>query len=215
MVNFLDLPQKIRNDIYNEVLIVPHPLYLFQEPGSRVEAFAPEKPSRWLSMLYTNREIYREASVVLYGTNHFHLVDITQQQFGLLQSFMDGIGPVNAALLSHLSISFPAVESMDGQPGEFKLRNDSLQSLKLLGEKCTNLSTLETLVHNKNNSVFRKTDNSLQKALLTIDAQFKTIRSLDRVVVRVVDRDSVPTTSAKDIMRGLGWVVLDDGNQNQ
>jgi hypothetical protein len=28
-VNFLDLPKGIRNDIYEKVLAVPHPLYLF------------------------------------------------------------------------------------------------------------------------------------------------------------------------------------------
>ncbi|CAN9146254.1 unnamed protein product [Alternaria alternata] len=44
--NFLDLPKGIRNNIYEKVLAVPHPIYLFQEPNSRVETFAPEKPSR-------------------------------------------------------------------------------------------------------------------------------------------------------------------------
>jgi hypothetical protein len=214
-VNFLDLPEGIRNDVYKRVLILPHPLYLFQEPNFRVETFAPERPSRWLALLYTNRQIYYEASVALYGTNHFHLVDITQQQFGLLQSFLDCIGPVNAASLSHLCINFPVAESIDGQPGKVKLRDDSLQSLKLLRDKCTNLLTLETLVHYKNDSVFRKTDSVLQEALLAIDAQLKTIPSLERIIVRVVVRDGVPTTSAKDVMQGLGWMVLsDDGNQN-
>ncbi|KAF2023254.1 hypothetical protein EK21DRAFT_49476, partial [Setomelanomma holmii] len=141
--NFLDLPEKIRNDIYERVLIVPHPLYLFQEPNSRVETFVPERPSHWLALLYTNRQIYREASSALYGKNHFYFVDITQQQLGVLRSFLDCIGPVNAASLSYLCINFPVAECVDGQTGNIKLRDDSLQSLKLLRDRCTKLSILE------------------------------------------------------------------------
>jgi hypothetical protein len=214
-VNFLDLPKGIRNDIYENVLAVPHPLYLFQEPNSRVETFAPEKPSRWLPILLTNRQICREASAILYGTNHFHLVDTTQQQLGLLRSFLDCIGSVNAASLSHLCINFPVLEEVDHQVGEVKLRDDSLGSLKLLREKCTTLSRLETLGHNKRNSVFRRTDDTLHKVLLLIDEQFKAIYSLEKIIVRVVAGDGVPTTLAKNFMQGLGWVLVDDGNQNQ
>lgn len=93
-----------------------------------------------------------------------------------------------------------------------KLRDDSLQSLKLLRERCTNLLILETLVHNKSNSVFRETGDSLEKALFLINAQLKAISLLEKVVVRVVARDGVLTTIAKDIMQGLGWVLFDDGN---
>jgi hypothetical protein len=42
--NIFGLPRKIRNDIYERVFYVPHPLYLFQDTGSRVETFAPERP---------------------------------------------------------------------------------------------------------------------------------------------------------------------------
>ncbi|KAF2022813.1 hypothetical protein EK21DRAFT_105609 [Setomelanomma holmii] len=68
---------------------------------------------------------------------------------------------------------------------------------------------METLlVHNKNDSIFRKTDHSLPKALLAISAQLQTIPSLKRIIVRVVVRGGVPTTSAKDIMQELGWEEL-------
>ncbi|KAF1845094.1 uncharacterized protein K460DRAFT_365986 [Cucurbitaria berberidis CBS 394.84] len=212
--NFLSLPKGIRNSIYNEVLTLPCPLYLFQEPGSQVETFAPDRPSGWPAMLYINRQIHSEASAVLYRTNQFHLVDITQEQLNLLQSFLDGIGPVNAASLSHLCLNFPVVESKNGHLGKLKLRDDGLQSLKLLQDKCTNLSTLETLVHNKNAAIFRKTDDSLREALSLVDAQVKAIPSLKRVIVRFVVHDGVPTTSAKALMEGRGWVVISgDGNE--
>ncbi|KAF2267299.1 hypothetical protein CC78DRAFT_87166 [Lojkania enalia] len=206
-VNFLDLPKGVRNKIYSRVLIVPHPLFLFQEPGCRVETFAPDRPFRWLALLYTNRQISHEASAVLYRINHFHLVDITEQQFGLLRSFLDCIGHVNAASLSHLDINFPVVESIDGKPGALKLRDDNLQSLELLRHNCTTLSTLEALIHSKNFSIFRKTDDFLREALLLIDAQFRAISSLKKIIIRVTVYDKIPT-SATDYMEGLGWVVV-------
>ncbi|KAF2440433.1 hypothetical protein P171DRAFT_435226 [Karstenula rhodostoma CBS 690.94] len=207
-VNFLALPIGIRKKIYKRVLLVSHPLYLSQEPGSRVETFAPEKPNRWLAILYTNRQIYHEASAALYGTNHFQLVDTTEQQVHLLRSFLDCIGAANADSLSHLSINFPVTESIHGQPGRVELREDSLQTLQLLRDSCTNLSTLETLVHSKNSDVFKTTDDSLQEALSLIDARFKGIPSLRKIVVRFFVYDGVPSATAKDIMQGLGWVLL-------
>jgi hypothetical protein len=211
---FLHLPKEIRIHIYRKILTVPHPLYLFQEPNSRVESFAPDKPHRWLALLLTNRQIRNEASVELYGTNQFHLVDTTPQQAKLLQAFLDCIGAENAASLSHLSINFPVLEDEYGRPGEVKFRHDSLQSLELLRKNCTKLSTLKILVHSKNNSIFKRADDSLQQALLLIDAQLKTIPSLGKIVVPVKARDGAPTSAAKEIMQGLGWVVVDDGGRN-
>jgi hypothetical protein len=50
---------------------------------------------------------------------------------------------------------------------------------------------------------------------LLIDEQLKAISSLEKIIVRVVARDGVPTTLAKNVMQGLGWVLVDDGNQSQ
>lgn len=207
-VNFLDLPIEVRNRIYEIVLVILHPLYLFQEPGSPVETFAPDRPLQWLALLHTNRQIYVEASAVLYAINHFHFVDITQRQVGVLRSFLDCIGYVNAASLSHLCINFPIAESIDDQPGKVRLRDDSLESLKLLQDKCTNLSTLETVVHYKNSSFFTRTDEFLREAFSQIDAQLKAIPSLKRIIIRIAVNDRVPTSSAMDLMQGFGWLVL-------
>ena len=213
LIKFLDLPIRFRDRVYERVLIVPHPLYLFQEPGSPVETFAPDKPLHWLALLHTNRQISVEAGAALYRVNHFELVDITKRQFSVLRSFLDCIGPVNAASLSHLCISFPIVESIDEEPGNLRLRDDSLQSLKLLQDKCTNLSTLETVVHYKNSDSFTKTDQFLREAFSQIDVQLKTIHSLRRIIVRVDAQRGIPTSSVKDMMRRLRWLVL-SGNGN-
>lgn len=127
---------------------MPHSLFLFQDTGSRViQTFAPEKPSRWLALLYTNRQIHDEATAVLYGFNDFTFMDTTQHQGSLLESFFDCIGSVNAGLLSRLCINFPVAESAKGQLGTVMLRTDDSHGLKLLQKKCTNLTTLETLVY--------------------------------------------------------------------
>ena len=131
-VSFLDLPRRVRNNIYKRLLVLRHPLYIFQEQkNSPIESFAPERPFRWLALLRTNRQIHIESSAVLYGMNQFHLEDITPLQADLLQSFLDCIGPLNAASLSHLCVNFPVAERIDGQAKRVELRTDSLQSVRL------------------------------------------------------------------------------------
>lgn len=190
------------------MLAVGHPIYLFQDFGPRVETFAPDKPKRWLALLYTNRQIHDEAKAVLYGENCFCLMDKPQQQDALLRSFLDCIGPHNAESISRLCISFPVVEKTPDQPEAVRIRQDSLQSLNLVREKCTNLTTLEMQVSNEN-SRFLGGDNAqfAQEALLRIDAQVAAISSVGRTVIRLYAKDVPPPVV--DIMQGLGWVVLD------
>jgi hypothetical protein len=151
-----------------------------------------------------------EARAVLYGLNHFTLVETTQHQGGLLQSFLNCIGAVNAGLLSHLSINFPVAESVEGQPGEVMLRKDDLHSLKLLQEKCTNLTTLETLIHSRNSRDLinpSQDDSQFNREVLSqIDAQLKGISSLKKIIVR--SYNGTPTPSVMELMHGFGWVIL-------
>jgi hypothetical protein len=175
LINFLDLPVHIRNKNYQRVLIVLlHPLYLFQDPGSPVGAFAPDKPQQWLALLHTNRQISIEASAVLYRVNHFELVDITKRQIGVLRSFLDCVGSVNAASLS------PSMHQISNR-GDYK-----------------------------NFGFFTKTDQFLREAFSQIDAQLKAIHSLQRIIIRVEAQSGVLTSSAKDMMQRLGWLVLSD-----
>jgi hypothetical protein len=55
---------------------VPEPLYLFQDPGSPLEIFMPNKPRAWLALLYTSRRVSYEARSVLYGANRFSLEEV-------------------------------------------------------------------------------------------------------------------------------------------
>ena len=207
-INFFDLPLKVRNAVYRNSLIVPHPLYLFQDPGSRVELFAPDAVPQWPALLYVNRQMHQESRAVLYGGNKFHLVDITRGQVNLLSDFLIGIGTANASLLPYMSINFPIVT---GQLGSIGLREDSLQELKLLKDNCTSLTTLEVHIHNNNSSpgvtnVDQQNLHFVQEALSHVDMRFKNISSLDNIIVRIYDQH--PTSAALESMRALGWTVL-------
>jgi hypothetical protein len=46
-VSFCSLPDDTSRNIYARVLVVAHPIFLFQDTGSQVvQTFAPEKPFR-------------------------------------------------------------------------------------------------------------------------------------------------------------------------
>lgn len=174
--SLLGLPRAVRTEIYQRVLAVGHPLYLFQDTGCRrVDVFAPDRPAQWLALLLTNRQVSVEARAVLYGCNHFILVDTTRHQARLLRSFLDCIGAVNAGHVSHMSLNFPDVDNAEGQP---MLGEDDLGSLKLLQARCGNLATLENMVQtHRPTSLAKASDDSdsgfIHGALSQIDAQFQ------------------------------------------
>lgn len=81
----------------------------------------------------------------------------------LLESFLGCIGPVNAGLLSHLCINFPATERIEGgKEGEgeqsdsgdheIRLQEESVHTLHLLQKHCTGLRTLEMLLYSSQHS---------------------------------------------------------------
>lgn len=210
-VGFLDLPGTVREGIYKYALTVNHPVYVFQDFGSRVESFAPDKPKKWIALLYTNRQISNEAKAVLYGNNNFHLMDTTQKPRTLLQSFFGGIGSPNANSISCLCIGFPVAEKAPGQPHAVTIRQDSLEGLSMVQEQCTGLKTLEMQLYEENSGLLagaREEDAQLVRdALLRIDAKLKAISSVKKIVVRLYIRGVPPLVV--DAMQGLGWVVLD------
>lgn len=205
--NILGLPIKIRSRIYQTVLYVSHPLYLFQDTGSRVETFAPERPRRWLALLQVNRQVHQEAAEVLFGMNTFTLLDERRPQDILLKAFLICIGPVNSASLTHLSMDFPTLE---GPLGEMKLKEDSLQRLKLLQRHCTNLTTLEISLSVKHvrdlNQVAGDSPQLVNEALSQINSQLQTIPSLETIIVRITGPQ--PAVSTLECMRSLGWTTL-------
>ncbi|KAL2861004.1 uncharacterized protein BJX67DRAFT_317160 [Aspergillus lucknowensis] len=210
--SFLSLPIAIRNDIYTRVLALPHPVYLFQDPGSRVESFAPERPRRWLALLYTNQQISKEASAVLYGVNHFTLEETgpLQHQGSLLKSFLDRIAPANVGFLSHLCITFPALRKVEAQAGKIELTQAGLQNLQRIQTECPRLRTLETLVYGEGSSTPFQEDleknASIQEVLIKVNTQLRAIGTLENITIKFCSGS--PSPSVRDFLRGLAWVVL-------
>ena len=208
-IGFFALPRAVRDEIYRSLLVLSHPLFLFQDIGSEVvESFAPDRPLQWLALLYTNRQLHNEARGMVYSFNTFYLEDTTKHRNNLLQSFLDRIGPDNADLLSHLCIDFPVVDRA-GQSAQLKPRKDDLHSLELLQKRCTKLTELELLLHGKSSrSLIEASQDDrhyIQEALPQIDTQLRTIPSLSMIIIRCLDQALAP--SVTESMQSLGWVL--------
>lgn len=206
---FLNLPRAARNDIYRRVLVVAHPVYLFQDPGSpKMKCFAPDTLRQWLALLYTNRQVYDEARVILYRWNCFAFVDTSQQQSVLLETFFSSIGSLNASYISHISINFPVAEIEAGQMGK-TLREDDIRSLRLLREKCASLETLETLVYGQSCTGPKWNSDEIRldrEALSHINTRFKELPTLSRILVRFYNGG--PVSEVAEWVQRLGWTIL-------
>lgn len=209
-----NMSAEARSDAHNKMLVASGPVFVFQESISRlVEFFSPGKPTQWPALALAKCREYNEQdpNAVFYGSNHFHLVDTTtRRETSILQAFLGSITPTNARLLSRLSLSFPALDAVQGRSEAPGLQRDGMRSLKLLQDNCANLRTLELSVHHGNafGLVEEAPSNSqsLNEALSQVDTQLKAISSLERIVIRYYhDR---PTPRVRQLMQGLGWIVL-------
>jgi len=139
-VSFYDLPNEARKKIYEGVLKLPHPIFLFQDGGTRVETFAPDRPPRWLALLYTSHRMHEEAAATLYGANVYTLLDTGGEGSELAQGFLSCVGSGHAKMLSHLCITFPQILR---KLGSFELSADGAKIFELLRAECPKLETLE------------------------------------------------------------------------
>lgn len=202
-VSFLILPLEIRNKIYKYILTIRHPIYIFRDsPNSgNIESFVPDISRRrryWTALLSVNRQISVEARAILFGGNQFQLMEVDTKQLevqtpSLLRSFLECIGPVNAASLSCLYTTFPAIEEErigDGSGGSqstrrIRFREDGLQKLQLLREQCSGLRVLD-MVYTGSGVIATGAETTLE-VLQEIDSHFRAIPSLSRIVIRVLD----------------------------
>lgn len=211
-LGFLDLPLKIRNTIYNHVLVIPHPLHIFQDPGCSLEVFAPERPCSWLALTYVNRQISDETRKILYSMNRFIFqeMETARRQGTLLESFLICIGSSNSRVLSHLCINFPAIERLPGLSSEARLTEDGLRRLQLLRQSCTGLKTLEILIFGHFANILvadhQLIDKSFRNIILEVDAQIRGITPLEAIVVRIVYSRGIPA-AVRGYLQGLGWIV--------
>ncbi|KAI1392914.1 uncharacterized protein F4822DRAFT_441652 [Hypoxylon trugodes] len=207
-----NMSPEARKDIYIKMLVASSHIIVFQESSNRpIEFFVPGKPTQWpTSALAKFREYSeQETNAVSYGLNHFNLVDTTtQREASILQTFLVSPTSTHARLLSHMSLSFPALQMVQGQPEALGLTQEGMRTLKLLQDYCVNLKTLEFYVHKGNafDLAGEVPSKSCNKALSQVNAQLKAVPSLERIIIRYYyDR---PTPEAMQLIQGLGWMVL-------
>ncbi|KAL4727902.1 hypothetical protein ACLX1H_004599 [Fusarium chlamydosporum] len=203
-----------RKQAYKKLLVASSPIFVFQESPSRpIEFFVQGKPPRWPELALAKCREYneQEANAVFYGSNHFNLVDTTtKREKSVLRAFLVSLTPTYARLLSHLSVSFPALDTVQGRPEALVLKQDEVQTLKLLRDYCINLETLELYLHKENACGLVGSASGhtqvLHDALSQVDAQLKAVSSLQTIIIRCYyDK---PTHEAMQLMQGFGWVVL-------
>ncbi|KAK1953625.1 hypothetical protein LY78DRAFT_544138, partial [Colletotrichum sublineola] len=133
-----------------------------------------------------------------------------QRETSILQAFLLSPTSTRASLLSHLSLSFPALEVAEGRPEALGLTQDGMRTLKLLQGHCTSLKTLEFYVHKNNASGLTGEapgdSQSCHEALLQVQAQLRIVTSLKKIIIRYYH--DKPTPHVMQLMQGLGWIVL-------
>ena len=189
--NFLSLPSELRNKIYEQVLVDQE--YIDPFTLSYLRLLTPE-------LLRTNSTVCREASSLLYAQNRFNFATCDSE---LVASFVDQIGRNNANHIRHIRIDFPDIPNLgrhDITPGD-----NSTRILAKIRSDCTNLSTLTTSLGSTNALALDAlgSPNLVVEALALVDAGFRTISSLQKIIVEVYnDELSVDIRRKMEI---YGW----------
>jgi hypothetical protein len=165
--SFLALPGEIRNQIYEECLVLPSndEIFLFgpydakpsecwlsdNSPLSAVSRLRP-----YLGLLQTCKQVHAEAAPMVYARNRFHIPDPETAMVvvddkarataaaEVMRWFVERIGSANAEVLTHLIIPFP--DLLHHHDHDHASSPDEESVLDVLKRECTNLRTVETSV---------------------------------------------------------------------
>ena len=142
---------------------------------------------------------------MLYSRNRFRLQDLLGGT--ILASFLDQIGRRNASFLRYIYIPFPGLD--DCHFRSVTLQEDSVHMLETIRDYCTNITTLETLLHTsaKMESRLDAADSprAADVALTLVDARFKAIPSLKEVIVNLYDEP--PNGYLRKKIQKCGWTI--------
>ncbi|KAI9642000.1 hypothetical protein NHQ30_009871 [Ciborinia camelliae] len=178
--NFLSLPSELRNNIYEQLLVVESPFSL-----SAFGTFQ-RREKVTLGLLRANKTIYGEASFVLYARNRF---DLSWCDTEYIESFLARIGRINASCITYICINFPEFDHLDLH--DITLEEDSSRMLARLQSDCTGLNTLQTSLNTTYEMEVRldRLDNLniVVEALALVDAHFRGISSLQNIIVEVYE----------------------------
>lgn len=202
--NFLSLPSELRNNIYEQLLVLQEPIACPTRPWRWHPPLRTLHPAFHPELLLANKTVHREASSLLYAQNHF---DLTMCASEHVASFLDQIGRHNASHIRLIYIDFPRFRDL-GQPN-VALKDDNARILAKIQSDCTNLSTLITSLDSAG-AIGLKLDapespQIVGGALALVDARFRAISSLEEVVVKVYEDG--PSVDIRRKMEGHGWTI--------
>jgi hypothetical protein len=215
-VNFFNFAAEIRLKIYEELLVLSEPItFITHQDPSWPPLSLSKKYGLCPALLRANKRVHREASPLLYSSNHFifsnleptHRLD-TKSAF--LASFLSQIEHQNASFLRHVCIDFPIFD--DYRPGTAVLQEDSSKTLELIRDNCTGIAILETSL--RDTFELECADYTVDcspiaaEALDLLDARFKVISSLEEVIVNVhIYDDEGLSDDLRKKMRDCRWTI--------
>jgi hypothetical protein len=130
-------------------------------------------------------------------------------QVAILTSFLGHIGRQNASFLRHICIAFPAFDYHFFE--SVTLEEDSIRTLELIRDNCTNIATLETSLQTTTTVELAidalDSPRAAAEVLALVDARFKAISSLNEVIVNVYDE--TPSDDLRKKMSNYGWTIED------
>jgi len=203
--NFLSLPSELRNNIYEQLLVLQQPItcpirfwrrQLIRRAGA-TSAFT-------LGLLRANKIIHFEASSILYGKNCFDLECRSSEDVAL---FLERIGRKNASYILHMNLDFPEFQYLD--PTDITIQDDSIGILTKIQSDCINLKTL-TLSLSSTDEMEARLDaldypKIVVEALRLVNARFRAISSLQEIIVEVYEDG--PNDHIRREMKKHGWII--------
>lgn len=198
--NFLSLPSELRNNIYEQLLVLQEPIACPTQPWSR----QPQLQALTPGLLRTNKTVQLEASSIFYAQNRFDFTECAAED---ITSFLGQIGRINANYILYIYIDFPIVHYQDLH--DITLEDDSVRILAKIQSDCTKLSTLTTSLYSTNTMEVKldALDNPkiVVEALALVDTHFRAISSLQEIIVEAYEDG--PSDHIRREMQSLGWTI--------
>lgn len=198
--NFLSLPSELRNNIYEQLLVLEEPVTLPTKlwlTQSQIQELTP-------GLLRANKTVHLEASSILYGQNCFDFTICTSED---VASFLEQIGHNNASYIQYIRVEFPEFHYLDLHDITFE--DDSVRILAKIQSNCTNLVKLTTSLHSTNAMEVRLEALDYPKivaeGLALVDARFRAISSLQEIIVEVYEDG--PSDYIRREMKNHGWTI--------
>jgi hypothetical protein len=178
-------PPEIRLRIYSELLVHRGPInFLARFWGDLSSRLCPEGIDLCPTLLYVNKQVYREAISLLYSDNCFRFSDLdaaSTQYYTTIAAFVQQIG-VQAGRLRHVCIPFPPTPLEEDYSG---LQKERFADLDLLRDACPGITTLELSLPSDRADIVLRDSSVFTELLGLIHTRLEAFQSLREVRVDV------------------------------